>query len=133
MNNYSTMIELTNDHLPCRSLLLRRLQEPAPGRIQLLTGPRQVGKTTLLLEIAPSLVMPQFTLLGTNRTRRFPDFGSVVGLTPKPALAARQRFSCWMRFIIWMAGQSNSKGIGITYVDGLFQSTSSQRAHPHCG
>jgi hypothetical protein len=29
-----------------------RLQEPAPGRIQLLAGPRQVGKTTLLLEIA---------------------------------------------------------------------------------
>jgi predicted AAA+ superfamily ATPase len=28
------------------------LREPAPGRIQLLTGPRQVGKTTLLLEIA---------------------------------------------------------------------------------
>src|SRR5712671_3555602 len=52
MNNYSTMIELTNDYATCRSLLLRRLQEPAPGRIQLLTGPRQVGKTTLLLEIA---------------------------------------------------------------------------------
>ncbi|MHB9022821.1 MAG: ATP-binding protein [Armatimonadota bacterium] len=29
-----------------------RLREPAPGRIQLLSGPRQVGKTTLLLEIA---------------------------------------------------------------------------------
>lgn len=32
--------------------LRKRLAEPAPGRIQLLTGPRQVGKTTLLLEIA---------------------------------------------------------------------------------
>ncbi|MCX6998312.1 MAG: ATP-binding protein [Kiritimatiellaeota bacterium] len=31
--------------------LIRRLQEPAPGRVQLLTGPRQVGKTTLLGEI----------------------------------------------------------------------------------
>jgi predicted AAA+ superfamily ATPase len=29
-----------------------RLDEPAPGRIQLVAGPRQVGKTTLLLEIA---------------------------------------------------------------------------------
>jgi predicted AAA+ superfamily ATPase len=28
--------------------LRRRLQEPSPGRIQLLVGPRQVGKTTLL-------------------------------------------------------------------------------------
>lgn len=32
--------------------LRRRLLEPAPGRLQLLTGPRQVGKTTLLLELA---------------------------------------------------------------------------------
>jgi predicted AAA+ superfamily ATPase len=30
----------------------RRLAEPAPGRVQLLSGPRQTGKTTLLLEIA---------------------------------------------------------------------------------
>lgn len=36
----------------CREHLLRRLAEPAPGRIQLLTGPRQVGKTTLLLDLA---------------------------------------------------------------------------------
>src|SRR5512134_2554566 len=36
----------------CRETLHRRLAEPAPGRIQLLAGPRQVGKTTLLLEIA---------------------------------------------------------------------------------
>jgi uncharacterized protein len=36
----------------CRDALGKRLAEPAPGRIQLLAGPRQVGKTTLLLEIA---------------------------------------------------------------------------------
>jgi len=35
-----------------RAVLARRLAEPPPGRIQLLAGPRQVGKTTLLLEIA---------------------------------------------------------------------------------
>lgn len=35
-----------------RDVLGRRLAEPAPGRIQLLAGPRQVGKTTLLLEVA---------------------------------------------------------------------------------
>lgn len=35
-----------------REILSRRLGEPAPGRIQLLAGPRQVGKTTLLLELA---------------------------------------------------------------------------------
>lgn len=36
----------------CRALLRRRVAEDAPGRIQLLSGPRQVGKTTLLLELA---------------------------------------------------------------------------------
>lgn len=35
----------------CRDLLADRLAEPAPARIQLLSGPRQVGKTTLLLEL----------------------------------------------------------------------------------
>jgi predicted AAA+ superfamily ATPase len=46
------MAELYGDYGTCRDRLLERLREPAPGRIQLLTGPRQVGKTTLLLEIA---------------------------------------------------------------------------------
>jgi uncharacterized protein len=32
--------------------LSARLAEPAPGRVQLLSGPRQVGKTTLLLDLA---------------------------------------------------------------------------------
>jgi uncharacterized protein len=35
-----------------RERLLARLAEPAPARIQLVTGPRQVGKTTLLLDLA---------------------------------------------------------------------------------
>jgi predicted AAA+ superfamily ATPase len=39
----------------CREALRQRLTEPAPGRIQLLAGPRQVGKTTLLLGIAEEL------------------------------------------------------------------------------
>ena len=39
----------------CRDLLVQRLAEPAPGRIQLLSGPRQVGKTSLLLELAARL------------------------------------------------------------------------------
>src|SRR5215468_6880909 len=46
------MVEIHNAFGYCRKLLLDRLQESAPARIQLLTGPRQVGKTTLLLEIA---------------------------------------------------------------------------------
>lgn len=39
------------DYRSCLQRLRRRLAEPAPARIQLLTGPRQVGKTTLLLEL----------------------------------------------------------------------------------
>ena len=46
------MVDLQNAYVRCREVLLDRLRETAPGRIQLLTGPRQVGKTTLLLEIA---------------------------------------------------------------------------------
>ena len=40
------------DYSSCRRLLIERLGERPPGRIQLLSGPRQVGKTTLLLELA---------------------------------------------------------------------------------
>lgn len=39
----------------CHRRLTQRLNESAPARIQLLTGPRQVGKTTLLLELAREL------------------------------------------------------------------------------
>jgi predicted AAA+ superfamily ATPase len=44
--------EFRRSYVECRELLAQRLAEPAPGRIQLLAGPRQVGKTTLLLELA---------------------------------------------------------------------------------
>jgi predicted AAA+ superfamily ATPase len=40
------------DYRACQDRLAKRLAEPAPGRIQLLAGPRQVGKTTLLLALA---------------------------------------------------------------------------------
>src|SRR3990170_62848 len=40
------------DYKACRAHLEKRLAESAPGRLQLLTGPRQVGKTTLLLQLA---------------------------------------------------------------------------------
>jgi predicted AAA+ superfamily ATPase len=44
--------EFRLDYQGCLDTLRRRLAEPAPSRIQLLSGPRQVGKTTLLLELA---------------------------------------------------------------------------------
>jgi uncharacterized protein len=39
------------DYKGCLERLEARLREDSPGRIQLLAGPRQVGKTTLLLEL----------------------------------------------------------------------------------
>jgi len=39
------------DYQSCRRLVRQRLAEEPPTRIQLLAGPRQVGKTTLLLEL----------------------------------------------------------------------------------
>lgn len=39
------------DYNGCLERLEARLREDSPGRIQLLAGPRQVGKTTLLLEL----------------------------------------------------------------------------------
>ena len=35
-----------------KTSLEKRLDEPAPGRVQILTGPRQVGKTSILLDIS---------------------------------------------------------------------------------
>jgi len=48
------MTESINPHsyVEVRALFRRRLADPPPGKIQLLVGPRQVGKTTLLLELA---------------------------------------------------------------------------------
>ena len=54
MNNYSSVID-KNKKLGLQQvkiLLRSRLSEKAPGKIQFLAGPRQVGKTTLLLELA---------------------------------------------------------------------------------
>lgn len=45
-------------YLDCEELLRileKRLSEPAPSRIQLVCGPRQVGKTTTLLKLAKKL------------------------------------------------------------------------------
>ncbi len=50
-----SLSEVRLDYAGCATLLRQRLAEPAPGRIQLVTGPRQVGKTTLLLALAAEL------------------------------------------------------------------------------
>ena len=45
------MTDSVNSYSQVRLELKQRLSEPAPGRVQVLSGPRQVGKTTLLLEL----------------------------------------------------------------------------------
>ena len=98
------MVELLNDFNHCRQLLLKRLREPAPGRIQLLTGPRQVGKTTLLLEIASQFGDAAIYAAGDEPDAALPGFGSAVGPTRKYSLSAGQQSCCWTRFIIYPTG-----------------------------
>jgi predicted AAA+ superfamily ATPase len=49
------MPEIILDYEGCRDALGERIAENAPGRVQMLCGPRQVGKTTLLLELADKI------------------------------------------------------------------------------
>ena len=68
------MAEIQNAYVPCREVLLDRLREAAPARIQLLTGPRQVGKTTLLLEIAAHFGDQAVYVAGDDPDAALPGF-----------------------------------------------------------
>jgi len=68
------MAEIPNAYLRCREVLLDRLKEGVPGRIQLLTGPRQVGKTTLLLEIAAQFADRAVYAAGDEPDAALPGF-----------------------------------------------------------
>ena len=54
------MIENVRSYRVVLETLRQRLQEKPPTKIQLLVGPRQVGKTTLLLELARAAPIPAF-------------------------------------------------------------------------
>jgi hypothetical protein len=56
-NNYSNLIsqDYRLGYREGRELLWQRLAGAPPSRVQLLPGPRQVGKTTLLIELADRL------------------------------------------------------------------------------
>jgi hypothetical protein len=66
--------EFMLDYDGCHRLLLERLREPAPGRIQLLTGPRQVGKTTLLLDLTKHLGEAAQYVAGDDPQAGLPGF-----------------------------------------------------------
>ena len=68
------MVEIENSFAYCRQTLTERLAEPAPGRIQILTGPRQVGKTTLLLELAEAFGDRAAYVAGDDPDAALPGF-----------------------------------------------------------
>jgi uncharacterized protein len=67
-------MEFENDFEHCRRRLTERMREPAPGRIQLLTGPRQVGKTTLLLELVRQFGEATVYMAGDEPDAALPGF-----------------------------------------------------------
>jgi uncharacterized protein len=92
------MPEYFLDYRACRSALLKRLREPAPGRIQLLTGPRQVGKTTLLLELADLIGEASYYVAADDPQTGLPGF--------------------WER--IWTESEMRaSKGSGVLFIDEI--------------
>ena len=68
------MTEIANSYEYCRQVLTQRISEKAPGRIQILTGPRQVGKTTLLLDIAKKLGDQAVYAAGDDPSAPLPGF-----------------------------------------------------------
>ena len=102
--------EFRLDYFECRQVLLQRLQEPAPGRIQLLTGPRQVGKTTLALDLATQLGEATSYVAGDDPQANLPAFGNVPGLRPKQRVATAQECCSLMKFSMCQTGALDSKG-----------------------
>ena len=68
------MTEIDNDFEHCRRVMRQRLRETGPGRIQFLTGPRQVGKTTLLLELAHEFGEAAIYMAGDEPDAALPGF-----------------------------------------------------------
>lgn len=77
------------DYEGCRAALEARLAETAPGRIQLLTGPRQVGKTTLLLELAERLGARAIYVASDAPEALLPGFWERVWVQGAETAAAR--------------------------------------------
>lgn len=75
----------------CRDVLSKRLGEPAPGRIQLLGGPRQVGKTTLLLELAERFGQVAIYAAADSPEAALPGFWERLFDRAAEVAAARER------------------------------------------
>jgi hypothetical protein len=126
------MSDLPHDHAGCRQRLLKRLQEPAPGHIQLLTGPRRVGKTTLLLEIAQQFAEAAVYAAGDEPDAALPGFWDVAGLKLRRERET-ERLSCSsMKFTAWATGPVGSRGSGSFSAAGACLCMSSPPDLPPC-
>ena len=83
--------EFRQSYLECRARLSSRLDEPAPGRIQLLAGPRQVGKTTLLLELEERLGPQALYLAADSPEGALPGFWERLQARAEETAAAEGR------------------------------------------
>lgn len=81
----------------CLAILLQRLSEQAPSRIQLLVGPRQVGKTTVLLELEKKFGKRAFYIALDSPEASLPGF--------------------WERFWMKVEGAAQSKETVIVLLD----------------
>ena len=79
------------DYASCLAELRERVRETAPGRIQLLVGPRQVGKTTLLLELAGELGPAARYAAMDGPEAALPGFWERIWAEADAAVAARGR------------------------------------------
>lgn len=75
----------------CLDLLAKRLAESAPSRIQLLAGPRQVGKTTLLLELAERFKKTAIYAAADGPEAALPGFWERLWTKAEEVAAVRHR------------------------------------------
>ena len=122
-NHYSSMNEnrFFLDYVACRTFLLQRVREPAPGRIQILTGPRQVGKTTLLLELAHDLGL----YFAGDPAAGLPGFWERVWPRPRSGPETVRQFCYWIKCISWRTGALTLKATMIVSVASGSRSMSS--------
>ena len=126
------MIELENDFGHCRRLLEERLREPPPGRIQLLTGPRQVGKTTLLLDLARGFGEAAIYMAGDEPDTALPGFWERCWTEAEARAQSGTAVCCWTRSITCPTGRHASKDNGTACAVGGCRCTWSRPVPPPC-
>src|SRR5213593_357402 len=118
----------------CRALLTQRLAESPPARIQLLSGPRHVGKTTLLLELAEASGRKALYAAADGPEAALPGFWERLWVHAAEVAAAEGQAAVLLDEVHllhdWAA---RLKGEWIAFAVDASQSTSSPLAHRVCG